>query len=590
MNKTVTINISGIIFHIDEDAYENLSGYLQGIKSYVGSAEGGAEMMADIESRIAELLQQRLGNSRQVVSQADVDHVRDIMGRPEDFGAGEKTETQAEAPTERVRRRLFRNPDEKILGGVCSGLAAYFDIETVWVRLAMFILVFFGGLSIWVYIILWIVIPEAKTTAEKLAMRGESANLNNIMRNFRDEAQDVKSRLGKYGSDMNRAYGDRVRSNLSGALNTTFSIIGRIIGFIFLLIGTGLLVGYVGTLTGISIVENNHVYNSWRQAIFDSGSDYLLAVISFILVLGVPVFMLLYVGVKLLFRIRYSNRWLTLGLGLLWLMGVIVGLYVTVDTVREFSESSRVRNTTVVEGVGDTIIVKMRPAPEVIREWNYDNSGDLEESLEESNDYEFGIRGKKLTVIGHAGLDVIESQNDSVELSLNYISQGRDKKQANEHARAIEYNYTANGREIIFDEVFRVQEDGRWRAQKVDIRLRLPEGTVIYFDESVKRLLDDVDNTTNTWDGDMVNRRWKMTGRGLACIDCDNLKSLYDDGHFSGDHNVVIDENGVKIDDKDARIRINKKGIQIQTSDDEDRDIGLPRKPRQPHEPGEENL
>ena len=586
MNKTVTINISGIIFHIDEDAFDNLSGYLAGIKAYVGSTDGGAEMLADIESRIAELLQQRLGTSRQVVGMADVEHVRSIMGRPEDFGGGEKAESQAEPSGERVRRRLFRNPDEKVLGGVCSGLGAYFDIDTVWVRLIMFLLVFFGGLSIWVYIILWIVIPQAKTTAEKLAMRGENANLNNIMRNFRDEAQDVKGRINKYGTDLNRAYGERVRSNLSSALETTFSIIGRIIGLILLLIGTSLLVGYVGTLTGISIVENNHAYSSWRNAIFASGSDYLLAVIAFVLVLGVPVFMLLYVGVKLLFRIRYSNRWLTLGLGLLWLFGVIIGLYVTVDTVREFSESSRVRNTTVLEGVGDTIVVKMRPAPEVLREWNYDNSGDLEESFEESRSgYEFGMHGKKLSVIGHARLDVIESQKDSVELSVNFISQGRDKRTANENARAIEYNYTVKGGELVFDEAFRVAEDGRWRKQRMEIKLRVPEGKVVFFDESVKRLLDDVDNTTNTWDQDMVNRRWKMTSRGLECIDCDDLKSIYD---HHDPHGFVIDKEGIRIDDKEARIRINKKGIHVHTrgenevNDEEPRDPGAPAAPEKP--------
>src|SRR5205085_2356838 len=107
---------------------------------------------------------------------------------------------------EKARRRLYRNPDEKALGGVCSGLAAYFDIDVVWVRLAMFLLVFFGGISIWVYIILWIIIPEAKTTAEKFAMRGESANINSIFRSFKEEAEDVKNRFGKYGSEVSRNY------------------------------------------------------------------------------------------------------------------------------------------------------------------------------------------------------------------------------------------------------------------------------------------------------------------------------------------------------------------------------------------------
>jgi phage shock protein PspC (stress-responsive transcriptional regulator) len=578
MNKTVTINVSGIIFHIEEDAFETLSRYLSEIKTCLSSADGGAEVLSDIEARIAELLQEKLGPSKQVIVLADVDHVRSVMGFPEEFACADLTGGPAAPQTqEKIRRRLFRNPDEKMIGGVCGGLAAYFDIDTVWVRLIMFLLVFFGGLSIWVYVILWIVIPEAKTTADKLAMRGESANLNNIYRNFKDEAQDVKNRFSKYGNDLNRNYGERVRSNLSGALNTTFGIIGRLIGLFFMLFGAALLIGYVAALTGITVVGNNHEFTSWRHAIFASPSDYTMAVIAFILVVGVPVFMLLYLGVKLLFRIRYSNRWLTLGLGLLWLFGVILGIYVTVDTVKEFQESSRVRQNTVLEGVGDSIIVKMRPATQIVQEWGFENTGDLEDDLDRHHDYQFGIKGKELSVIGHADLDVIESTSDSIELTVNYISQGLDKRSANDNARAIKYNYTREGNTIIFDQVFRVAEQGRWRSQEVDIKLKLPEGKVIFFDESVKRLLDDVDNTSNTWDADMVNRRWKMTSRGLTCIDCEGLDDEDEEFHHplpppppGGKKNrVIINEDGIKVDDEDARIRINKKGIVIQTPDKE---------------------
>src|SRR5688572_24789008 len=98
MNKTVTINISGIIFHIEEEAFENLSRYLAAIKTYLGTADGGAEVMADVEARIAELLQEKITPAKQVVTMADVEHVRSVMGQPEEFGTSEKSEAQTETP------------------------------------------------------------------------------------------------------------------------------------------------------------------------------------------------------------------------------------------------------------------------------------------------------------------------------------------------------------------------------------------------------------------------------------------------------------------------------------------------------------
>jgi len=292
MNKTLTINISGIIFHIEEDAYDSLSKYLSAIKGYFKNVDGGPEIMSDIEARIAELLQAKISPSKQVILIGDVTHVQEVMGKPEDFGAGESKaeqdrEEQQYEPQEKIKRRLFRNPDDKAIGGVCSGLAAYFDIDTVWVRLAMFLLIFFGGLSLWVYIILWIVMPLARTTADKFAMRGESANVNSIIRSFKEEAEDVKKRVNKYGNAIrDQNYGEAVRSNISMVLSTIFNIIGRLIGFILLVIGGILLFAYLATLLGISTSDSFTDLSNWKTVIFSSYLYYCMAVFAFIIVLA----------------------------------------------------------------------------------------------------------------------------------------------------------------------------------------------------------------------------------------------------------------------------------------------------------------
>ncbi|MES2678987.1 MAG: PspC domain-containing protein [Bacteroidota bacterium] len=578
MNKTVTINISGIIFHIEEDAYDSLSKYLATIKGYFSNTDGGNEILADIEARIAELLQEKINTSKQVILMMDVEYVKGVMGKPEDFGAEtshdeNKSEKENTFREEKAKRRLFRDPEERLIGGVCSGLANYFNIDTVWVRLAMFLLIFFGGISLWVYVVLWIIIPLAKTTAERFAMRGESANVNNIIKSFKEEAEDVKARVNKYGREFRSGdYANSVRSNAGAVLSAFFNIVSRLIGLFIFLIGAVLLFAYLTSLFGISVADSNTDIAKWKSVIFESSSDYAMGVLAFIIVAGIPVFLLIYGGIKLLFRIRYSNRWLNMSLGILWTLGLLLGFYITVNTVKQFNESSRLKESVELHGTGDTIVVKLNPYMNTLRSLNIDNKDDLENYLSNNNSgYYFGEESRKLSVIGYPSLTVSESTSDSVELIINRVSKGDSKREANENAKAINYTYHQNGNELIFDAIFNVNTGSKFRAQELDIKIALPRGKVIYFDKSMKYVLDDVENTTHTWDGDMINRRWKMTDKGLDCIDCEDL---YDEEaeirrHHHGKEykskNITINDRGIKVNGKEAEIKIDKDGIRIKT-------------------------
>ena len=584
MNKTVTINISGIIFHIEEDAYESLSKYLATIKGYFSKTDGGNEIMSDIEARIAELLQSKINASKQVILMMDVNYVMDVMGKPEEFNdesantsPNEGAEDEDASNTrEKSKRKLFRNPDEKAIGGVCSGLAAYFDIDTVWVRLAMFLLIFFGGVSLWVYIILWIVMPEAKTTADKLAMRGESANVNSIFQSFKEEATDVKNRMSKQANDFkNSNYGEAVRSNAATVLSAFFNVLGRLFGFFLISIGAVLLIGYLTSVLGISILDSNNDLIHWRRVIFESSKDYVLGVFAFIIVIGIPILLLMFAGVKLLFKIRYNNRWLNISLGVLWTIGIILGFYVAVSTIKQFNESSSIKETVLLHQTGDTIVVKMAEGVNTVRALNFENADDVEHYISKNKGgYFFGEHDHNLSVIGYAGLNVVESTNDSVELIVTRTARGESKKDANDNARAIDYMYHQNNGELVFDEIFSVMEGSKFRGQELDIKLKLPIGKVIYFDKSVKNLLDDIDNTTNNWDGDMILRRWKMTERGLQCIDCENLESVSGRRSNRTPHkkikteHIIINGEGIDVNGEGTEIKIDENGIRIRTQDD----------------------
>jgi phage shock protein PspC (stress-responsive transcriptional regulator) len=183
MNKTFQINLGGIPFTIDNDAYNRLDGYLRDLKRYFAGSESKEEIISDIEARLAELLRDRL-KGREIVGLEDVDSTIAIMGTPTDFDAEpqEETKKRTSRPWDlRTGKRLFRHPDDKVFGGVCGGLAAYFGIEDpIWIRIAFALVFFTMGFGLLLYILMWIIVPEARTTGDRLAMMGEPANARNI--------------------------------------------------------------------------------------------------------------------------------------------------------------------------------------------------------------------------------------------------------------------------------------------------------------------------------------------------------------------------------------------------------------------------
>jgi len=196
MKKTLNINIKGIIFHLDEDAYNKLNKYLDEINNHFRNKKGREEIINDIENRLTELFQQKLNDKKQVITIEDVDEVIGTMGHPSDFDEdSEDDDTTAPQSRAKGHKRLFRNVEDRMLGGVCSGLGAYFNIDTVWVRIAFLIALVFAGGSILVYLVLWIVIPPARTVTEKLEMQGDPVTISNIEKAFKEEMNEIKDKL-----------------------------------------------------------------------------------------------------------------------------------------------------------------------------------------------------------------------------------------------------------------------------------------------------------------------------------------------------------------------------------------------------------
>jgi phage shock protein PspC (stress-responsive transcriptional regulator) len=194
MKKTYTINISGTVFHIEEDAYEKLNNYITGLKQHFGNDEEGLEIIADIEARIAEIFIGKRTAEKEVITSDWVDEIIKTMGIPEEL---EEEATTGSSASDKKKKRLYRDPDHKIIGGVCGGLAAYFNMDPVIMRLIFVFFFLLNGLGLLIYIILWIAVPEAKTTAQRLEMRGEEVNIDNIEKWIKKEYQEIEKSVKK---------------------------------------------------------------------------------------------------------------------------------------------------------------------------------------------------------------------------------------------------------------------------------------------------------------------------------------------------------------------------------------------------------
>jgi phage shock protein PspC (stress-responsive transcriptional regulator) len=539
MNKTLTINISGIIFHIEIDAYEKLDSYLTAIKSYFKHTEGGSEILGDIESRIAEMLQGKISVSKQVIIMADVEFVIATMGNPKDIAGDENT---TDANTEyfenqyrtydTAKKRLYRDGDSKVLGGVCSGIGHYFGIDPVWLRIALLLLFFFAGSGFLIYLILWIAIPEAKTRAEKLAMKGEPVDINNISKKVKEEAEQFKVRMEKYGQEFKDMAGknkdvpkntvDKIVVFITEVLMNIGKVFLKIFGIALIVLGVILFISLFSSVFGISYTTINLEGKEFVDLLLLDGQDLYFGLIGISIFIGIPVIMMIYSGIKLLFRIHYSNRWLNLTTGVLWLSGLSLLLYVAVKTGLDFSQEAKNRTKTELMPYSQITLSAQELAI------NYGEPLDEDEDFNKEKKNKFGdysigeLLGKKY-LFGTPKVNIIKSQSNQVELIVIKEANGGTEKASYHRAEAIDYDVLQKDSIIYLNNAFKIEMKDKFRMQKVQAILKIPVNQIIFIDYSMKHLLFDVDNLSDTFDEEMVNRKWIMTEQGLKCLDCEGI-------------------------------------------------------------------
>jgi len=287
MKKTVTINISGRVFYIDDDAYQRLSSYLEKIESAFKSQESGHEIISDIESRVAEIFEEKIDRQAGVVTINMVEEVISTMGEPEEItdepGIEEERAQPMSTALVKPSKRLYRDIDNRIFGGVCAGIAAYFNVDSLLVRIIAVILIFLtSGVMIPVYIILWMALPPAITTAQKLEMRGQHITVNNIEKSIRDEYEEMKHNFSKMKESPTYKKGENFFRRMTRRDRTVLVIVAVILGSMFLWNLPGFnfnfVHGPIGAFTNLS-----HGFGSTFGHIFFPGA---LSIVLVLLVIG----------------------------------------------------------------------------------------------------------------------------------------------------------------------------------------------------------------------------------------------------------------------------------------------------------------
>ncbi len=537
MKKTVKVNIGGFVFYIDEDAFEILQNYLDDLNSRFANSDEGKEIIADIEIRIAEIFQERINDLKQVINISDVESMIEIMGKPEDYTEGETEEDENPKTKTSHRshhtRRMYRDPDNRVVSGVCGGLANYFAIDPVIFRI-IFVLLFFviGPFNLLLYFILVISTPYAHTTAQKLEMKGERVNVSTIEKTIREEFEHVKENFDQFrSSKKTKEFIKQSGNSTVHGLNFFFRIFAIVFGIIFIITGLGFL---LAMLTSVAFNFNFFSWG-WHNAhawpffsdIFSNSTTFILAIISLGLIIGIPILGLIYTGLRMVINFKANNKIIILSALSAWFIAVIIFAVLSVSEISNFRTRTNFTQIEILdEQIFDTLYLQTVNNEDFSSEYSNIEEEDFNDNHVFFDDNEFRIGNFGLIEVGgeqkYYGiprLDVEKSRSGKVEIELNYRARGNNRREARLNAENIDYQFEQKDSLILFDQIFTIENNKKWRKQELWITVKIPENTVIFLDKSMRNIIYDIDNVHNTWDGNMIDDYWIMTKRGLTNLE-----------------------------------------------------------------------
>ncbi|MBW2960613.1 PspC domain-containing protein [Mesonia aestuariivivens] len=492
MNKTVNINLAGIFFHIDEDAFLKLKNYLDAIKQSFTDSQGRTEIIQDIEARIAELFTEKRKTDQQVIGIIQVEEVIAIMGQPEDYKVDddifedEETNysyehTKTNSKTDKKNKKLYRDTDNSYVAGVSSGLSHYFSIDPVWVRILFIITtIITTGTFLLVYIIFWMIMPEALTTAEKLEMRGEPINISNIERKVKEGFDSVAGKMKdvdyqKYGQKVNNGANNFFKS-AGDAFVTLLKIVMKFIGVIIVLISGSALIGLLFSL--LSIGTFGLFDAPWIDYVelANIGIPIWLASLLIFFAAGIPMFFLFILGLKILVNnLRSIGTPIKLGLLGLWLISIFIISFLGIRQATERAFEGEVTTTELLPITAkDTLFLGMNND----HFYGSDLSRDSGMKIKLNENSEKIIHSRDIRLI-------IKSTRDSIsKLQITKQAEGKSHQVARQRASAINYKSKFINHVLKLDGYFTTPAENMFNDQQITITIYLPVGSTLMAEEN----------------------------------------------------------------------------------------------------------
>lgn len=540
MNKTLTINLANSIFNIDENAYQALQRYLEAVKKYLTGTQGNEEILADVEARISELFSEKLTTEKQVIILQDVEQIIQVMGQPEDYSIDEDIfdETpKSNTKTSTRVKKLYRDGDQKLMGGVCSGIGHYLSIDPLWIRLLFIVFLFGGGFSVITYIILWAIVPEASTTTQKLDMQGEAANLSNIEKKIKEgfdsvadtvknaDYKGVENAVKDGGNSFVKALGDFIGvifSTIGKIISTVFNLFGKFIGLLLILIGSATLLGLFFGLFTVGILDLSNLSGVQFFPLVNASElpIWLLSILLF-LAIGIPFYGLLYIGLTVITKnLKKMGNITKVSLFSIWFVSVGCLIFYGIKQANSFSvRGNQIEQISLIDGnstgiqVPDTLYIKAKSS----EHFEY-----LNHNYFDGITMSYDTNGNEVLYSKRVSVNIKNTVDNSVSIKTYKSANGYSYEEAKNRASALLYNMEQIGETIYFDDYFISAPHQKMRNQKIEMSLIIPNGTVVKIDPSMSEMMGwENKNDQDMYRKDLPNEIWRMGESGvLECLSC----------------------------------------------------------------------
>lgn len=529
MNKTIIININGFVFHIEEDAYEILKNYMTEVKRHFLNSADSLEITTDIENRIAEMFTEILAReNKQVIVEQDVNWVIEQMGTVADFESSEDDPTNAANDNYNYHsgtRTLFRDGEDHILGGVCAGLANYFDTEPVWIRLAFAIALAFAGTGLILYIILWMVIPKAVTRADRMAMKGEKLNLQGFKNNLEEELSAVRGHLSDLHKEARplvykaRDFAGDFFHHLGVFFNSAGKVLAKLLGLIVLIVSFGLLIALIIAIIGFLAYGKMGLYHIFPFNILEYQINTIVLAAAFLL-LAIPLFAIIMLVIGAVFNTNGLGRTAGSTFLVIWLVTLGVVIYYTARTSANFRYgASFSQNISIKPPANNTYYLKLNDVKYLTGEDSirfrikerFNGKVILDDKYNDENNFE---------TPNNINITVEKSDVNQPVLVESFSARGSNYEDALINARNTTYQFLQQDSILKFSRHLEKPVNHLWRNQEIHLTLKIPVNSKLIIDKDLQNYLNGV----NIYECKEINKKpdatnaaFVMTADGLQC-------------------------------------------------------------------------